>query len=129
MQALEHAATLDVVSIAGQEALPCTCSRGIKVLTSCPAPCSMRQALCFQHSHRGSWVLQAALDILRRDSEVLKCYNDRWDAIWYAELGSSAAILNAGYNIASLLHRCAGRLRSHGPVSDADLLLQAALRH
>lgn len=48
---------------------------------------------------------QAALDILRRDAEVLKCYNDRWDAIWYAELGSSAAILNAGFNIASLLHR------------------------
>ena len=50
---------------------------------------------------------QAALDILRRDSEVLKCHSDRWDAIWYAELGSSAAILNAGYNIASMLHRCA----------------------
>ena len=61
-----------------------------------------------------------ALDILRRDSEVLKCYNDRWDAIWYAELGSSAAILNAGFNIASLLHRRAaqrpgGSGRAHGP--------------
>ena len=55
--------------------------------------------------------MQAALDILRRDSEVLKCYNDRWDAIWYAELGSSAAVLNAGYNIASLLHRCAAPLQ------------------
>lgn len=49
--------------------------------------------------------VQSALDMLRKDPEVLRCYNDRWDAIWYAELGSSEAVLNAGYNIASLLHR------------------------
>ena len=38
---------------------------------------------------------------------MLSCNSDRWDAIWHAEMGSSGAVMNAGYNIASLLHRCA----------------------
>ena len=28
------------------------------------------------------WWAQSALEMLRRDAEVLRCYNDRWDAIW-----------------------------------------------
>ena len=78
--------------------LPLTCRQQ---LGSKPAGLFGPVKACADNAHLG----QAALDILRRDSEVLKCYNDRWDAIWYAELGSSAAILNAGYNIASILHR------------------------
>ncbi|GAX83294.1 hypothetical protein CEUSTIGMA_g10720.t1 [Chlamydomonas eustigma] len=33
---------------------------------------------------------------------------DRWDAIWYGEVGSTAAVLDAGYNIDSLMMRYQG---------------------
>lgn len=33
---------------------------------------------------------------------------DRWNTIYYSELGSSAAILDAGYNIACLMVRYQG---------------------
>jgi hypothetical protein len=36
---------------------------------------------------------------------VFKCHNLREDAIWFAELGSSRSLLEAGYNIASFLNR------------------------
>jgi hypothetical protein len=34
---------------------------------------------------------------------VFKCHQLREDAIWFAELGSSRAILDAGYNIRSFM--------------------------
>ena len=49
--------------------------------------------------------LQAALKIIRRDAEITKCYWDKWDSTWYGELGATSAILNAGYNIDSFIHR------------------------
>lgn len=56
--------------------------------------------------HVQSYVLamdQEALQILKKDSTVLKCYNDRWDAVYFGELGSSLAVLKAGKNIDSFL--------------------------
>ena len=42
---------------------------------------------------------QLGLDILLSDPGVFACHDDRWDAIYYSELGASAAILRAGFNI------------------------------
>jgi hypothetical protein len=46
-----------------------------------------------------------AAQVMLQEGRVFSCHRDRWDAIWYGELGSSAAILNAGYNIGSLMIR------------------------
>jgi hypothetical protein len=43
--------------------------------------------------------------VLLDDPHVFECHSDRWDAIWYSELGASAAILKAGYNLASFMIR------------------------
>ena len=51
---------------------------------------------------------QIGLGLLRADAGALKCWNSIHDAIWHAELGSSAAILRGGYNIDSLLLRYQG---------------------
>lgn len=51
---------------------------------------------------------QTGLGLLQGDHNVLKCYTDIHDAIWHAEVGSSAAILNAGYNIDALMLRYQG---------------------
>lgn len=56
--------------------------------------------------HVQSYVLamdQEALQILKKDNTVLNCYNDRWDAVYFGELGSSLAVLKADKNIDSLL--------------------------
>ena len=58
--------------------------------------------------HVQSYVLamdQEALNILIKDGTVLNCYNDRWDAVYYGELGSSLAVLKAGKNIDSFLQK------------------------
>ena len=49
--------------------------------------------------------LQIGLAILQRDGKVLACHRSIHDAIWHAELGSSVAILNAGYGLDSLMIR------------------------
>ena len=51
---------------------------------------------------------QAALEVLRSDRTVLKCYKDDFDAHWHSALGATLAILEAGYNIASLMLRYKG---------------------
>lgn len=48
---------------------------------------------------------QEALRILIKDGTVLNCYNDRWDAVYFGELGSSLAVLTAGKNIDSFLSK------------------------
>lgn len=61
--------------------------------------------------HVQSYVLatdQVGLDIWRRDGNVLKCWHSMWDVIWHGELGSSLAVLNAGYGIDSLMLRYQG---------------------
>lgn len=58
--------------------------------------------------HVQSYVLamdQEALQILKKDNTVLNCYNDRWDAVYFGELGSSLAVLKAGKNIDSLISK------------------------
>lgn len=64
-----------------------------------------------RNPHVQSYVIatdQVGLSILKHDGEVLKCHNGIHDAIWHAELGSSAAVLNAGYNIDCLMLRYQG---------------------
>lgn len=64
-----------------------------------------------QNPHVQSYIVamdQIGLELLKSDPRVLKCYHKLHDAIWYAELGSSAAVLNAGYNIDSLMVRYQG---------------------
>lgn len=75
---------------------------------------SIRPALaeppcCCSAWHR-HWpgLLQVGLDLLIADRQVFACHKDRWDTIYYSELGSSKAILDAGYNIDSLMLRYQG---------------------
>ena len=49
--------------------------------------------------------VQEGLRILQKNGTVMKCQNSHADAIWYADVGASAAVLEAGYNMASLQHR------------------------
>ena len=61
-----------------------------------------------KNPHVQSYVLamdQAALQVLAQEGQVMQCHSDRWDAVYFGELGASLAILNAGYNIDSLLVR------------------------
>jgi hypothetical protein len=46
--------------------------------------------------------------VLLGDPHVFTCHDSRWDAIYYAELGSSAALLAAGYNLGCLMVRYDG---------------------
>ena len=48
------------------------------------------------------------LGILLRDTKVFRCHDNIADAVYHAELGSSAAILDAGYTIDSLMLRYRG---------------------
>ena len=52
--------------------------------------------------------MQVGLGILQRDGNVFKCFGSVLDAVWHAELGSSAAIFDAGYTIDSLMLRYQG---------------------
>ena len=56
---------------------------------------------------------QAAISIFVQEGQVLQCHQDRWDAVFFGELGSSLAILNAGYNIDSFLVRYSNLKAQH----------------
>lgn len=51
---------------------------------------------------------QVGLGVLLKDPRVFACYEDMHDTIWYSELGASLAILNAGFNLDSLMTRFRG---------------------
>ena len=57
---------------------------------------------------------QAGFKTLLQDGNVLKCWSERLDAIYHAELGASAAILRAGFNLDCLLARCTAPAALHG---------------
>ncbi|GLI58416.1 hypothetical protein VaNZ11_000118 [Volvox africanus] len=46
---------------------------------------------------------RVGLQVLLDDGRVFHCHNNRWNTIYYSELGSSTAILKAGYNIDCLM--------------------------
>ena len=52
--------------------------------------------------------LQDGLAAIRADNRTFGCYDSKWLAILYGELGISAAILAAGYNLDSLMLRYQG---------------------
>ena len=52
--------------------------------------------------------MQAGLQVLLDDGQVFQCHKHVSDAIYKAELGSSLAILQAGYTIDSLMLRYQG---------------------
>ncbi|KAK9826482.1 hypothetical protein WJX81_003889 [Elliptochloris bilobata] len=61
-----------------------------------------------QNPHVQSFVIatnRAGFKTLLQDGNVLKCWSERLDAIYHAELGASAAVLRAGYNLGCLLQR------------------------
>lgn len=61
--------------------------------------------------HVQSYVLatdRAGLDIWLADKNVFACWDSMWDVIWHGELGSSLAILNAGFNLDSFVMRYQG---------------------
>ena len=51
---------------------------------------------------------QVGLRVLREDGRVLACYEAMSDTIFHAEVGSSAAIMDRGYTIDSLMLRYQG---------------------
>lgn len=52
--------------------------------------------------------VQVGLHLLIADRRVFACHKDRWDTIFYSELGSSKAILDAGFNIGCMMLRYQG---------------------
>ncbi len=53
-------------------------------------------------------VLQAGLKLIQRDPNVFKCYDSPWDTRYHSESGASLALLNAKYNIDTLMLRYQG---------------------
>ncbi|GLC37809.1 hypothetical protein PLESTM_000650400 [Pleodorina starrii] len=51
---------------------------------------------------------RVGLQVLLDDGRVFHCHNNRWNTIYYSELGSSTAILKAGYNIDCLMTKYQG---------------------
>lgn len=51
---------------------------------------------------------RAGLQVLLSDGHVFECHSLREDAIYFSELGASAAILAAGFNLDCLMLRYAG---------------------
>ena len=51
---------------------------------------------------------QVGIRVLQEDGRVLACYEDMSDTIFHAEVGASAAILQQGYTIDSLMLRYQG---------------------
>ncbi|KAK9808733.1 hypothetical protein WJX72_002733 [[Myrmecia] bisecta] len=61
--------------------------------------------------HVQSYVLatdQIGLQTMLADGRVFQCHKDMWDTIFYAELGSSLSVLNAGYTLDSFMTRYQG---------------------
>ncbi|PNW75479.1 hypothetical protein CHLRE_12g528300v5 [Chlamydomonas reinhardtii] len=51
---------------------------------------------------------QVGLQVLLDDGRVFHCHNTRWNTIYYSELGSSTAVLHAGYNLDCLMTKYQG---------------------
>jgi hypothetical protein len=61
------------------------------------------------HVQTYAWAVgRQGLSDLLRDGTVLRCHRDRWDAIYFGELGASAAVLRAGGNLAAMMARYQG---------------------
>ena len=70
--------------------------------------CTRVRRSCYLAAARASWALKIAIPAsLSVDSSVCSVA-----AIYHAELGSSAAILRAGYSIDTLMTRCADTVRN-----------------
>ena len=52
---------------------------------------------------------QVGLDVLRRKGTVLKCYANMAETVTFSEIGMSMAVMEAGYNIDSLMLRYQAR--------------------
>ncbi len=51
---------------------------------------------------------QVGLDVWLRDGNVFTCWSSMWDVIWHGELGSSLALLNAGFGLDCFMMRYQG---------------------
>jgi hypothetical protein len=61
--------------------------------------------------HVQSYVLatdKRGIAIWMADKNVFECWTSMWDVIWHGELGSSLAVLNAGYGLDSFMMRYQG---------------------
>ncbi|MEW5312893.1 MAG: hypothetical protein WDW38_004491 [Sanguina aurantia] len=64
-----------------------------------------------RNPHVQSYVVatdRVGLQVLIDDGKVFHCHNNRWNTIYYSELGSSNAILDAGYNLDCFMARYQG---------------------
>lgn len=51
---------------------------------------------------------QEGLGVLQRDGSVFTCHSNMLDTIWHSEIGASAVILEAGFNLDCLLTKYQG---------------------
>jgi hypothetical protein len=56
----------------------------------------------------GTAVLQVGMQVLMGNGSAFQCHQNMTETIWKGELGSSFALLQAGYNLDSLLLRYQG---------------------
>lgn len=70
-----------------------------------------RNGLWRRNPHVQSYLVatdHTGLNLMMKTGRVFACHKNRWDAIFYSELGSSWAILQGGYNLGSLMIRYQG---------------------
>lgn len=80
--------------------------RMVGATISCEETYSETRKMSRSTPHVQTWLFavdRVGLEVLLKDGKALACHADRQDAIWNGELGSSLAILDAGYNIDCLL--------------------------
>eukprot|EP00798_Chlamydomonas_sp_ICE-L_P028092 gene28092-31200_t len=97
------------VSEEGQACVPVPQQQTGAEGTRCPVPPWVAQ-LGLQVSEEGQACVpvpqqQVGLQVLKRDKHVFQCHSNRWNTIYHSELGSSAAMFRAGYNIDCLMER------------------------
>ena len=51
------------------------------------------------------WAHQVALNVLMDKEDVMKCWSDSAALAYHVELGASAALLEAGYNLDCFVER------------------------
>ena len=101
LAALVFRARVGAADGADQRNMPACCALQLCLLTKPTRRTPMRERL-------QSYLVatdQVGLDLLLQDSQVFACFENMHDTIYHSELGSSKLILDAGFNIDSLMVR------------------------
>ena len=61
--------------------------------------------IVMEPGHSGILLFQVGMRLWLKEGSIFKCYGSQWDSIYYSELGSSLAILRAGFNLDCFMMR------------------------